>query len=75
VSDSLESLGWSEILRLQSAGWRFADHGVRVKNGWAVMAVDPKGNHSVQVLADPKDEPEKWIEAEAESDQPELALS
>jgi hypothetical protein len=57
------SLGRTEILRLQNDGWIFFSGGaVRVGNGWLLLALDPRGNYTVQIIADPNDEPEKWAD-------------
>jgi hypothetical protein len=57
-----DTLGRADILRMQRQGWRFPHRGVRVGNGWMVVAVDPRGDYSPEIIADPDDEPEKWAD-------------
>lgn len=74
----MNSLGRPDILRMQRDGWKFPGHGVRVGNGWAVMAIDPRGNYDLQLIADPGDEPQKWCDdagPRSEGDQFQLDLS
>lgn len=66
MSGAAESIGAVELERMQREGWRFESSGVRVANGWMVMAVSPEGAYVPQILADPEDEPEKWPDASAE---------
>lgn len=69
------TLGRADILRLQSEGWKFPSTGyVRVGNGWAGLAIDDRGDFSLQVISDPKDEPEKWIDDSPVPEQSELAF-
>lgn len=56
----MSALSRSEILHRQGEGWSFDSRGVRVANGWAVWARDPRGDLRLEILSDPTDEPEKW---------------
>ena len=47
------SLGEADLRRMQRQGWRFANGGVRVANGWAMLATNPRGHYEMVVVADP----------------------
>lgn len=46
---------------METEGWTFSDSAIRVGNGWLMWCQDPHGNLKLQLLADPEDEPGKFL--------------
>lgn len=46
---------------METEGWTFSDSALRVGNGWLMWCQDPAGNLKLQLLADPEDEPQKFL--------------
>lgn len=68
----MKTLGRLDIEKMKRDGWRFTGNAVRVGNGWTILAIDPDGNYDAQIIADPEQEPDKWLDdagAKAEGDQ------
>lgn len=60
----MTTLGRTDVLRMKREGWQFTGNAVRCGNGYLILATDPNGNYDAQVLADPEQEPEKWLDDE-----------
>jgi hypothetical protein len=56
-----QSLGLKEIRQMEAEGWTFSDAALRVGNGWLMWCQDTQGNLKLQLLADPTDEPQKFL--------------